>query len=326
MYTELRAYASFKYLQSNIKKIFLEEYGYHPAFAGYQCDLIWPSTPVIDVVLFGDAAYSLMITHLWPVNHKYRIWVLNENFRIGLCKLYNLPLDSIGLIPRERFLKRKHEVQPFPGNADFVNFVYCARTKSYKNFELTCKVVNHLQQNYFGKKSRFYVFTPRTSAKALAQKIPRLDWITKPILKGEQGENWVSKAPAEGVLINLSIDPLDDFNVSSAQAQELGWPLIVSTRGPFLDIAKNSVIHVPLAILKPEEEQVEAIADHIVANWSLPVVMPAITKLKRPKVMSFDDLQKIQKGVPPDFKEQLRFYPNHENIWSRSIFKVWDNL
>lgn len=323
-------YPSIHYLQKSISALFRYKYRRDCAFPNYQCDLLWPTTKTIDVVLFGDAAYSLMCSNSWPATHLFRLWVLNSTFRNGLIEIFNFKRNELGVIPREALILRKKGIDPFPASPD-VNFIISSRTRYEKNFILACQTVNFLQENFFGKSSRLYIFSPKTSAKDLKSKLKDLTWYISPHFMGDQGLNWIEFAPANSILVNFSIDPMDDFNVSTAQAQEQGWPLLVPDRGPYRDISSNRTIYLPVDLLKPvslkqQKVQIEKIALYIMAHWFQPHRNNFQLTFESPVTVDYQRLKELRQNLPKELKKDLLFYPNRETIWGRKVFRKWEGI
>jgi hypothetical protein len=302
-----------------------------PAFPGSRCDLIWPNSDIIDVVLFGDAAYALCFTQWWPRDKKFRLWVLNQKLKAGLQHIFHFQDDEIGVIPREELLKRKRTPFSFPLNSH-VNLIYSARKTKSKNFELSCFVAYELQKLCFRHDLTFIIYSLNRTPEELAFRMPVNDWFKRPILAGDKGSNWADSAPARSVYINLSVDPLDDFSVSCAEAQEKGWPLILSERGPYLEVQKNSLILIPLELLKPKRKKVAMrkqardIAEYIVSHWSQFISLhPDKKRTRRPIPISSEFLNRKER-LTAKLKRDLKYYPIDETIWDKELYLITEGL
>lgn len=77
-----------------------------------------------------------------------------------------------------------------------------------------------------------------------------LPWTKPPQYLGDFPEKqWLCGAYENPVAISLSTYLMEDFGVSLAQAQQAGWPCIVSDWGGHADIKGRNIIRVPSQFL-----------------------------------------------------------------------------
>lgn len=254
-------YPSLRFLQERIGGLFRNA-GLSPAFPGNGCDLIWPSEEVIDVVLFGDALRVLLDCDDWPRFRRFRLWVLNEEHRQILTKVFPLALKSISVIPRAALVKKPARTRNFPSLESPINFIFCGRPVEGKNLRLVSRVVQDFQGR--GIDARLHVFG-FGHPEEYFRFIPEKGWRKKPFIHGDKGKNWIGAIPSNSVFLHLGWELTDDFSVSCAEAEEHGIPLIVPARGPYVEVSAGKIIKVPREIIRSGAH--EAVTEYLSRHW-----------------------------------------------------------
>lgn len=204
----------------------------------------------VNVVFFGSFLRRFLESGNWTCR-SVKIWVLSESVRRVLCQVVGVPERHIGLIPREAIFPSPKRNPPRAFDTGVKeNFVYSGRISATKNIDMLLKTVSRLQTDhgYSGALTLFGEFDNLSHPDA-ARKIPgrsiiddyrahlmnlveQLPWREKPNFAGRLGPlEWLENAPRDPVFISLSTYIYEDFGVSLAQAQEAGWPAIVSDWG-----------------------------------------------------------------------------------------------
>lgn len=242
------AYPSLMILQDKVSDYFHRIHGtYTSAFPNHACDLIWPGQEIIDVVLFGDALQTIVWAKNWPRKPKYRLWVLCHDMKRIINDLVGIPLSSIGVIPRYEIFPMPQSPYPLPSTKENFHFVMSSSYALSKNIELTIGVVNEIQKRSQGE-VKLTICSPKPEEYLARNAIKKLKWKFTPEIKGDLGLNWQETLPKDSVMINFSTNLFEDFGVSAAQAQEVGFPLIVSDWGAHKDLAGENILKVPPSV------------------------------------------------------------------------------
>lgn len=236
---------SIRFLRAQCKKYFKPT---TPHFFDFTS---WPRAQTVDLVLIGLGPLTMLLKWIWPARMKFRIWVLCRAHRRVLVELMGFPEESIGVIPRYKLaprLKAKaHRVLDLQQDFDLI---YSGRIQSHKNFALACAVATALQ-HVTENRVRFYICGARLdqAKDTIKKELAQHRWKTQPTFLGDLGENWFKHRWKNPVLINLSTFCYEDFGVSVAQADRMGWPMILSEWGGHLDVQSPGAIFVPADLI-----------------------------------------------------------------------------
>ncbi|EQC45614.1 hypothetical protein [Bacteriovorax sp. Seq25_V] len=205
-------------------------------------DITFKKSDVVDIVLFGHGLKNIFSYKLFPRTSRFTFWVLNSNFKKRFVHYLGLPSDSIGVLDRyELFppiVEREYDLPKLS------NFIYSGRPLTLKNFELTIMLLNHYKK-MTNEAVKLEVCSPMFKKSDFIRYIPESNDIEIEFL-GDLGIDWYKKVenPHDKTLINLSLDPFDDFNVSVAQWQQIGGGTIVSTFGPYAHLRGKNIIRI----------------------------------------------------------------------------------
>jgi len=204
----------------------------------------------INTVLFGDFFRRFFESGNWPFDN-YKIWLLSHSCKRVMENLFHIESDKIGVIPRyELFPHSKAEV---PNPNEKIELIYSGRISATKNIEFICAITSYLQTSenlnvslrIFGHyDDEFHENYGRRIHKNYQEKlenfISTLSWSEKPIFEGrKKPDEWVMGNFKQPVLINMSNYFCEDYGVAVAQAQEKGWPVLLSEWGGHLDVTKG---------------------------------------------------------------------------------------
>lgn len=230
-------------LEQKIRKYFNER-DINPVIFCNNCDVLWPDDDIIDVVLLGTALNDILQTNFFPKKALFRFWVLNEALKSRISNILRIPDSSIGVINRYSLFPREDKL--FFPKIESAQFVYSARAITLKNFDLVVKFLEKLSQNQ-NRKIDLEVYSPSISDKNFLKSSSRVNLIKR----GDRGINWVRSVEniRNKFLINFSIDPLDDFNVSTAQWQEAGGAVIAPLMGPYFQLEGENIYFIDLKVL-----------------------------------------------------------------------------
>jgi glycosyltransferase involved in cell wall biosynthesis len=287
-------------------------------------NLLWPKNGPVDVVFMGSGINFISHRYFWLPNMRIRIWTLSVPHKNLLVQLLNLKESDVGVLPRYQFFPLHKNTLSF--NNDFFNqeftFVFSSRFGQEKNFLLVVQTVNMIQKT---SKSniRFVICGPgfsQESVNAIQKLIGEYTWKTHPEILEDLGPRWVKKIKGNPVLINLSTYLQEDFGVSVAQAQEAGWPVIVSDWGGHRDVVGVNVIKIPSKYV--QQKKVKRIVHQILShkaktNFTQP------PKFSKPSVLTYQQIEKKLELIP---KKRLEFYQklfSRHNPTAQMTSKKW---
>ena len=214
------------------------------------CDILWPSGSLVNVVFLGTALRDFQYINLWPRDCRYKLWVLNHSLRAQINHYLGIEEKRIGVIDRYQLFPVHVKEMPFPLLKDGSRFVYSGRASSLKNVDVAHGFIGALSER-LGFQFEFLLCGPYFKEEDYLSRI-----VPHPNVKvtglGDLGDDWVKQIKAMEnypILIHLSTDPLDDFGVSVAQWQQCGLPLIVGNIGPYAELRGGNVCKIKKAIL-----------------------------------------------------------------------------
>ena len=211
---------------------------------------------VMDVVFFGNYITRFLESGCWPFK-QVRFWVLSISVKNVLVNIFNIHKDTIKVIPRNALFHRN--TKPVVLSKE-MTFISASRISETKNIEAFLYTVSILQKEYdlnikpilsgdFDNMSNVYSIKDDnySYAKRIKKIIKDLPWTVKPEIRNNLNENeWLEKCDHSPVFVSLSTFFGEDFGVSLAQAQEKGWPAIISSWGGHRDVDESYVIKVPV--------------------------------------------------------------------------------
>lgn len=206
-----------------------------------------PSTKSLNIILLGSALRSLLESEYWP-GESCRLWCVSDSMRDVLAELTLLKKEQIGLVSRYEIVRPMDPARHLDLDRE-LTFVVSGRLTPSKNIRGTVLFVHALQhllkrpirmvlighyEDDFGfGRGRYQVSSYRTLVHEL---IEELDWYTKPEhAEPLPPETWTERFGSDAVLLSFSQFFSEDFNVSLAQAEEAGWPAILSSWGGHRD-------------------------------------------------------------------------------------------
>jgi glycosyltransferase involved in cell wall biosynthesis len=204
----------------------------------------------IDLIMYGSFLRGFLQSGNW-IYDNYKLWVLGNAAKSVMTNTLNIPSENIKVIPRYEIFECNSENIPDASKA--IDFVYAGRISATKNLEFICALVSFLQTTFklninlkiFGDyDDRFHENMGRrihTNYKdKLHNFIESLKWVSKPVFMGNlKSDEWTEANLDQPILVNMSTFIFDDFGVSVAQAQEKGWPVLLSDWGGHVDVTKG---------------------------------------------------------------------------------------
>lgn len=242
----------------------------------------------------GNPLQLLTATDLWPKKERIRIWLLSTAHRQLLSTFSGIDLAHLGVIPRDKLFRIKKQNLRQNLFKDDVHLVFSGRILKDKHVDLCLGVVFLLQEK-LGTKVRFSICGPnltKDERQSLKEKLAQYAWKIKPTLKGDLGADWHKSFKGNPILLNLSTYLEEDFGVSVAQAQEAGWPVIISNWGGHRDVVGPNCLKVPVPLIIHEDA--EKIANRILKDLSI----SEGTKVHpTPKITTFKSIEASLKSL-----------------------------
>jgi glycosyltransferase involved in cell wall biosynthesis len=225
---------------------------------------------IVNVVFFGSFLKRFLESANWTPR-KYRFWVLCESTRDVLTQLMGVPARQVGVIPRYELYPTGALHREFPKAGEPFTLVFAGRISPTKNIEALVRTVSFLQTDHhipvrlalFGRfDNELHVDrNPPPDAEVFSDYEARIrdtiadcEWNEKPRLIQDCGpEEWYRRKLENPVLISLSTFLGEDFGVSIAQAQGLGWPCLLSDWGAHREVRGPGVRRVPASLIAAHE-------------------------------------------------------------------------
>lgn len=268
---------SMNILAEKVRKIFAEKL---PQEKMWMTDIYeWPDQQSEDmnVVIFGDFFRKFLETGNWT-HDNYKFWCLGKPAKNFLVNLAGFREEEVSVIPRHLLFQTREGQKPTKD----MHLVYAGRltpskrilTQLWTVFYLQTKWNQNVKFSFFGDfilEEKFCSCPSENPYKEHVFKLLNdLDWKHQPefgglVLKHE----WIGQNYRHPVFFSLSTLPFEDFSVSIAEAQEAGWPCIVTNWGAQKDLS-GTTIKIPLHLLQSlgethesAQKDGEVLADYI---------------------------------------------------------------
>lgn len=278
----------------------------------------FPKKKMADVVLISRFYEQLMGSDQWPLAG-CRLWVVCQAAKAVLVNEAGIPSHKVGVVPRYQLIPRAKEESPFPNMKKPWSLVYSGRMTEDKGFLFFLKVAHLLQQKFklpvtpviFGIKELPNPETARFNKK-VRKLLSELEWKIPPSI-------WTNLAPGEWtqvklthpVLFNFTWYAKDDFGVSVSEAQQEGWPVLLSAWAGNLDVRGKSVRHFELAYRKNVEKLCQEMIRRMTSAEKVPnEILPGRT----PDSLSAGELKLIRRRLAKmgALNTQKHFSAQHE--------------
>jgi hypothetical protein len=178
---------------------------------------------------------------MFPRKSHYKLWVLCHDVKRRLIKYYKIPEKNIGVLDRYSLFPIQKSNHSIINKSSDISYLYSARACTLKNFKLALSLVN-----YIGKQNNkiidFEICAPLFKKEDFYFIKNDYPFVNVKML-GDLGTEWVKKIRniPQKCLIQISLDPIDDFNVSSAQWQSQGGAILCSDMGPYRDLSYGNI-------------------------------------------------------------------------------------
>lgn len=244
---------SFGVLRRQIGKYFsAENFVYlDPINRNYQRELFLrqDGKRVLNCVLVGNVVPRMLEAVNWPAG-QYRIWVLSGAQRELLKEIFGFRDIQIGVIPRYTLFPLRQPIRIPQINSPF-DLVYSGRFARAKGILHVIEVARILQTDLNLPVNLilcgdFVEMSPHNRPEQPASEnsfrlevfgaIERRPWKKRPKIWRDFGPtSWLKQPYQQPCLINFSQHTHEDFGVSLAQGQSLGWPAVLSAWGAHWD-------------------------------------------------------------------------------------------
>lgn len=271
-----------------------------------------------NIVLFGNFSLRFFESGNWNFK-KAHFFVLSRSVKSVMTEVLKIPGNCISVISRYDLISAKPTVEYDISNK--VSLVFSGRISRTKNIEGLLRVFKELEklkknkfefhligefdENYHLDYGRFEY--SNTYEKFLNDKVSELAFNVEPIFhKKMDQDKWVESFVEQPVLISLSSYICEDFGVSIAQAQQVGWPVILSDWGAHKDVTEGKSCLIPYNLIpisnEPSEIQslkAKGAAKYIVDNWVEPREKHEIIDFDREEI-SINELDSMRRELISD--------------------------
>lgn len=281
----------------------------------------------LHIVLFGSFLRRFLESGNWCVDQCH-LWVLCEAAKQVLVQMAKVPEEKIGVIPRYELFPLHAPAREFPsisGEEEFT-LVFAGRLSPTKNIEMLLRTVCFLQneQNINVHLELFGDFDHqshpdfgRRTEEGFRDRILKisenLNWKKPPIWHPKLGaEEWYQKDFKNPVLVNFSTFICEDFDVSLAQAQALGWPAWITEWGGHLDVIGTNVLKISSSLIGNSHEPSDLIAlkaRSLAAHFMRPFTTQTVEespsgKARLPEALSITELDRLRRHFLESLGEQ----------------------
>ncbi|PIK14031.1 glycosyltransferase [Halobacteriovorax sp. JY17] len=226
----------------------------------YEQSLGSDKNEVVDFILFGNAFKKFFESGNW-IGKEIRIWVLSESNK-KILESYLENRAEVNVIPRYLLFPVKQSLLPFLVGTEHT-FVFAGRLSAQKNIESLLYFiknynekykVNSILQLYGDFEDTYHEDLGRRFQESYRTKILKLvdtlDISRSVKFHGRvERDTWIKSNITNPVFISLSTFVSEDFGCAVAEAQQIGWPVIVSEYGGHLDIRGENIRKVPVSFI-----------------------------------------------------------------------------
>tara|TARA_R110000868_G_scaffold117600_16_gene312634 strand:+ start:14143 stop:16587 length:2445 start_codon:yes stop_codon:yes gene_type:complete len=216
-----------------------------------------------NVVFFGDflASYAYFQEH--GIAHK-TIYVLCHRAKALLQAICPKVENIIEVINRYELFPVEVTEKSLPSfTHDQFDFVYAGRISRSKNMMGVLSLVKEMQKinpkvglKLIGEFDPFLNISSEIKPyqysikKEVIDFIENNEWSKKPIIiQGHDSSSWLDQLESTDTMLSLSSYWMEDFSVSLAQAQQRGFPLVVSDIGGHSDLEGENLIKIPYHLI-----------------------------------------------------------------------------
>lgn len=277
----------------------------------------------VNVVLVGSPLSRFAQINLWP--ERLILWVLDQSQKNVLINFAKIPAQKINVIPRYELFPILKRQRAFPKINDKFTLVYGGRFATAKGVFHCINLAKTLQVDYGLKvelhlcghfdqmtpHNHLYSLSESDFKKVLLSKIKTNDWTTPPALHLHENEDsWLKLKYQNPVFISLSQHTHEDFGVSLAQAQENGWPCILSPWGAHHSAIQRNVFFIKNNFsVFSEQKKVESDAQLFAEDF--------VHFLKNKAKTNKTKLPKSRKTVPISRPEIQVCQNNLQKLWPK---------
>jgi hypothetical protein len=218
-------------------------------------DINVESDEIIDVIFFGDCFKKFFESGNW-IFYKCRFWVLSRSNKNILEEVLLARKDSVHIIPRDELFTRIDGAEIDWSKK--LSFVFAGRISAQKNISSMIFFTHHLigmgvdcSLDLFGEfEDTFHEDYGRRVHENYREEIntlvKELDLVQKINFHDRvDGDTWCEFDLENPVYLSLSNYICEDFGCSIAQAQERGWPVVISDWGGHRDVEGQNIYKIP---------------------------------------------------------------------------------
>ncbi|WP_372654772.1 glycosyltransferase [Halobacteriovorax sp.] len=215
---------------------------------------------IVDFILFGNAFKKFFESGNW-IGERVRIWVLSQSNK-RIIESYMNGAAKVNVIPRNVLFPLQKKAITFESGKEY-NFIFAGRLSAQKNIESLLFFIKNYNETYStNSKLKLFGDFEDTYHEDLGRRfqdsyqnrintlIELLGISQNVIFHGKvDRETWSKEDAHRSVFITLSTFISEDFGCAVAEAQQAGWPIILSEFGGHLDVSGNNLIKIPVSFI-----------------------------------------------------------------------------
>jgi hypothetical protein len=211
----------------------------------------------------------------------FSLFCLSHAVREALISLFELPEQGLGIIDRSHLFIPSSTKKSFALNSEST-LVFGGRLSPQKNIEFLIFTLFHLQilfskdvkllllgdfDDVYHKDILGLKFT--SYKQKIFNLIEQLPWPgEKPSIVSELNQQeWLNYLPANGFFLTSSDLISEDFSVSAAQCEEIGYPMLLPSWAGLKDVRASNVYHFDVNLLANSHADVKLIS-HQARNFT----------------------------------------------------------
>ncbi len=227
------------------------------------------NTNELDVLIMGSFFERIFQPEFWP-NNDFNFFCLSTKSRQCLLNQFGFDEEVVGLLNRKSLFPPSKNLREFNLNSK-TTLIYAGRLSPQKNIEFLIFTVFYLQLFYsseiklqlMGDFDNIYhkeiIGCPFTDYRnKIFDLIAKLPWVgDKPeIINNLDESEWLGRLPENGIFISSSNLISEDFSVSAAQLEELGYPMLLPYWGGFVDVDGSNIRHYPVELISSSHDKI----------------------------------------------------------------------
>ena len=227
-------------LNKKIIQFFLETFDRVPFIPSFHGELKYQGmSKTLDIVLVGHVLELLNYIEIPHEVKEIKLWCLSTVHGKLVSHFTGIPLQNIAIIPRYSLFPVKNLPKNFPGVEESYAIVLASRWVVAKNNIQAIAKAFKLKEADPQRVTIIHCFPTEMDIQHAHSEMLRHGLDSNQLHLTSLGPEWALQLQdkyTNPVYLNLSQDYTEDFGVSLAQAESLGWPTLLSAWGAHFDV------------------------------------------------------------------------------------------